>query len=331
MLKGKIEKIIKQVTRFVIRRKKEVCIATSSVVLLGGIGVGLACMGSSADQGVSNNSKVEHNENNDNEDKKDIENDKAVVDGVDGNELAMATSVGSDSTNSTENTDTNLSETSSNGGNSNTGSDSSSNSNSGSTGSSVSNSPSSSEGVENNAPANGTSSPNSGGSTSSKPSTSNSSANNNNTNNKPSSKPNTPNKTETPSAPSTSVDDEHNHVHNWVPITEVRHHIEEGHWENVIVKPSWVEEIPVYEEKPLSICNGCGKDITGHVHEHMESQALAGKFECGGYHVEYKQVQTGTNKVTHQAVTEQKWIVDKAGWNETVVIGYKCSICGKIK
>ena len=328
MLKVKIEKLIKQVKRFVTRRKKEVCIATASVVLLGGVGVGLAYMSGSVGQGVSNDSKVEHSEN-DNEDKKDIENDKAVVDEVGGDELAIATSVGSDSINSVENKGTDSSETSSND-NSDTSTNSSSNSNSGNTSSSVSNSPSSSEGVE-NAPANGTSSSNSGGSTSSKPSTSNSNANNNNTNNKPSSKPNTPNKPETPSTPSTSVDDEHNHVHNWVPITEVRHHIEEGHWENVIVKPSWVEEIPVYEEKPLSICNGCGKDITGHVHEHMESQALAGKFECGGYHVEYKQVQTGTNKVTHQAVTEQKWIVDKAGWNETVVIGYKCSICGKIK
>lgn len=321
MLKVKIEKLLKQVKRFVTRRKKEVCIATASVVLLGGVGAGLAYMSSSVDKRVSSDSKVELNKN-DNEDKKDIENDKVIVDEVSDDELVMVTPVDSDSTNSIENKGTGSSETSSNGNDSDTSSNSGSNSNSGSTSSSTSNSSSSSEGGV-NTPASGTNNSNSGGSTSSKPSTSNNNTNNN--------KPSTSNKTETPSTPSTSDKTEHNHTHNWVPITEVRHHIEEGHWENVIVKPAWTEEIPVYEEKPLSICNGCGADITGNTTAHMKSQALAGKYECGGYHVEYKKVQTGTNKVNHQAVTEQRWIVDKAAWNETVVIGYKCSICGKTK
>ena len=34
--------------------------------------------------------------------------------------------------------------------------------------------------------------------------------------------------------------------------------------------------------------------------------------------------------ITH-AVTEKKWVVDKAAWDETVTTGYKCSSCGTTK
>ena len=53
--------------------------------------------------------------------------------------------------------------------------------------------------------------------------------------------------------------------------------------------------------------------------------------EPGGWTTEYKKVQVGTNKVEHLAVTDKKWIVDKAAWTETVTTGYKCSGCGATK
>lgn len=118
-------------------------------------------------------------------------------------------------------------------------------------------------------------------------------------------------------------------THNWVPITSVVHHDEEGHWEDVVVTPAWTEEVPVYETQERLICNNCGEDITSDPFSHNEEHMLKG--EKGGYHTEYKQVQVGTNTVTHPAVTEKKWVVDKAAWDETVVTGYRCTIHGETK
>ena len=86
--------------------------------------------------------------------------------------------------------------------------------------------------------------------------------------------------------------------------------------------------MPVYEKVARAICNGCGADITDHIDEHMLSQMKAGNFACGGYHVDYKEIQTGTKKEVIQAVTEKRWIVDKPAWTETKVVGRKCKECG---
>lgn len=114
-------------------------------------------------------------------------------------------------------------------------------------------------------------------------------------------------------------------------VTEQVKHDEVGHWEDVVVKEAWIESVPVYEEQARSICNGCGQDITGNTTAHMKDQMLAGNMACGGYHVEYKQVQVGTNTINHPAVVEKKWIVDKAAWVETVTTGHTCSGCGAKK
>ena len=114
-----------------------------------------------------------------------------------------------------------------------------------------------------------------------------------------------------------------------MPITSVVHHDEVGHWEDVVVTPAWTEEVPIYEEQARAICNTCGEDITGNTSAHMKEHMLKG--ENGSYRVEYRQVQVGTNTVTHDAVTEKKWVVDKAAWDETVVTGYRCTIHGETK
>ncbi len=130
---------------------------------------------------------------------------------------------------------------------------------------------------------------------------------------------------------SNSNTNKNEHTHSWVEVYKDVYHSEEGHYENVLVKEAWTESVPVYEEQARSICNGCGKDITGNPWDHIEEQALAGNYACGGYHTEWKKVQTGTNTITHDAVYEKKWIVDKAAWTEKVLSGYKCSSCGAIK
>lgn len=122
---------------------------------------------------------------------------------------------------------------------------------------------------------------------------------------------------------------EESHTHNWVPITSVVHHDEQGHNEKILVSEAWTEEIPIYEDKEVAICNGCGAHITNNPTEHNMNHMLNG--EKGGWHTEWKQVQVGTNKINHDAVYEDKWVVDKAAWDETVTTGYKCSSCGATK
>lgn len=122
---------------------------------------------------------------------------------------------------------------------------------------------------------------------------------------------------------------EESHTHNWVPITSVLHHDEQGHNEKVLVSEAWTEEVPIYEEQYRAICNTCGEDITSNYAEHIKKHMLNG--EGGSYRNEVVQIQVGTNKINHDAVYEDKWIVDKAAWDETVTTGYKCSSCGATK
>ena len=117
------------------------------------------------------------------------------------------------------------------------------------------------------------------------------------------------------------------HTHTWVDVTEEIVHAEEGHWEEVVITPEQVKEVPVYERRELAICNGCGKDITNDL-DHLEREMLKGNMACGGYHSEWREVQTGTKKEVIPAVTEKRWIVDKPAWTETKVVGRKCKECG---
>lgn len=121
----------------------------------------------------------------------------------------------------------------------------------------------------------------------------------------------------------------HTHTHNWVPVTTVVHHDEEGHWENVLVSEAWTEEVPIYEEREVIICNGCGADLTNLSESDFEDHIFQSGH--GSWREEWKQVQVGTNKINHDAVYDKKWVVDKAAWDETVTTGYRCSICGETK
>ena len=120
------------------------------------------------------------------------------------------------------------------------------------------------------------------------------------------------------------------HTHSWVAVTSNVHHEEVGHFEEIMVSESWTESIPVYEDKEIAICNGCGADITSDPWGHIESQALLENFNCSGFHSEWEKIQTGSNTVNHPAVYEKKWVVDTAAWNETVITGYTCN-CGATK
>lgn len=165
----------------------------------------------------------------------------------------------------------------------------------------------------------GTSNSDSNSTSSKNDSTENNSTNNNTNNGTVQNKPNDNN-----------TSDSNKHTHSWNPITSVVHHEEQGHYEKILVSEAWTEEIPIYEEQEVYICNGCGADITSDPDKHMYEALLVGNTKCAGYSSDWKQIQVGTDKITHDAVYESKWIVDKAAWDETVTTGYSCS-CGATK
>lgn len=106
----------------------------------------------------------------------------------------------------------------------------------------------------------------------------------------------------------------HNHNYN-IPLYAQQ-------W--VVDQAAWTETVsePVFEMVELSVCNGCGLDITGDPWGHIKDQMLSGNMSCGGYHSEWIQKQTGTNTYTVNHPEQ--------GHYESVVTGYQCS-CGAVQ
>lgn len=92
------------------------------------------------------------------------------------------------------------------------------------------------------------------------------------------------------------------HTHSWVHVDAT------GHYETVTIQEAYDEQVPIYEEKARSVCNQCGMDITECCDEHMKTGMLTGT--CWAWHIEYIQIQTGTQTIHHEAVTEQRWVED---------------------
>lgn len=283
-----------------IKNKKKVYIGAVGVALLAGVGVSIGYLsnGVSDDNKTSVVDKVVDKDKADKEeahDEKDKLVDSNLAENKDNDKSVMVTPEENASDSKANNSTTNESSSKDKGASSNSGTSNSE--------SKPSNGSSSNSSSNSNTPTGGSTS-NSGSSSNSKPSTGGSS------NSGGTSKPEA-------------------HTHNWVAITQQIHHDEEGHWEEYVVTPAWTEEVPIYEEQAREICNGCGADITADPTTHNKNHMLNG--EPGGWTTEYKKVQVGTNKVEHPAVTDKKWIVDKAAWTETVTTGYKCNGCGATK
>lgn len=112
------------------------------------------------------------------------------------------------------------------------------------------------------------------------------------------------------------------HEHNWEAKTHIKHHAEKRHEETVVLEKAWTEE--VWEDR--EICDQCGKDITDiDYKQHNYEHVIAGG--TGGKHIESRLMDT----ILHPEIIEEQWVVDKEAWDETIVDGYKCSICGAIK
>lgn len=161
-------------------------------------------------------------------------------------------------------------------------------------------------------PNSGSNKPNSGSSSNSKPS------------HKPDSGSNKPNS-------GNSSNSKPSHTHTWVNITKTVNHPAVTHQEDVYenrqvkVKDAWDEQVRV---DAGAECRQCGyrttnpDDMTKHCLEYGHSSHNISEYKTVHHDAVYKtqRVKVGTRTVT-----------DKAAWTETVVIGQKCSSCGKRK
>ena len=170
-------------------------------------------------------------------------------------------------------------------------------------------------------------------------STSNSSSNKNNSSSsssKPSSKPSNSGNNSSSSKPSnnsgsnSSSSKPAEHKHDWVAQYKTVNVPEKGHYEQVLVKDAYDEQVPITEMKAYSICNDCGADITGNTYEHVKDHMINDTGN-GGYHTEWRETVVGYNTVHHDAVYETRYVVDSPATTKQELTGYKCSSCGKTK
>lgn len=77
-------------------------------------------------------------------------------------------------------------------------------------------------------------------------------------------------------------------------------------------KAAWSEQVPIYCNKEVSICNVCGADVTGNASAHGKAHMLAG--EGSGHHSEVRQVITGYNTVSHAAEGHYETRVTGGHW-----------------
>lgn len=182
-------------------------------------------------------------------------------------------------------------------------------------------------------PNSGSNKPNSGNSSNSKPSSKPNSGlnkpnNGSSSNSKPSHKPDSGS-----SKPNSgnSSNSKPSHTHTWVNVTKTVNHPAVTHQEDVYenrqvkVKDAWDEQVRV---DAGAECRQCGyrttnpDDMTMHCLEygHTSHNITENKTVHHDAVYETQRVKVGTRTVT-----------DRAAWTETVVIGQKCSSCGKRK
>ena len=182
-------------------------------------------------------------------------------------------------------------------------------------------------------PNSGSNKPNNGSSSNSKPSHkpnsgSNKPNNGNSSNSKPSSKPDSGS-----SKPNNgnSSNNKPSHTHTWVNVTKTVNHPAVTHQEDVYenrqvkVKDAWDEKVYV---KTVKTCRQCGFSTSNP--DEMTEHMLEYGHSCSS-HAIYETVHHDAVYETQRVKTGTKTVVDKAAWTETVVIGQKCSSCGKRK
>lgn len=135
---------------------------------------------------------------------------------------------------------------------------------------------------------------------------------------------NKPAESSKPNESKPSHQDKEEHKHNWEKVTAIVHHDAVTHTEQVLVRDAWTETI--YGSKFR--CGGCRQlfntadELTAHQQFYMDQD---------DYSHTGSSVVTTTTQVEHPAEYETRTVVDKEAYDETVVTGYKCTICGATK
>ena len=142
--------------------------------------------------------------------------------------------------------------------------------------------------------------------------------------NKPNSGSNKPNS-------GSSSNSKPSHTHTWVNITKTVNHPAVTHQEDVYenrqvkVKDAWDEKVYV---KTVKTCRQCGFSTSNP--SEMENHMLENGHSCSSRDI-YKTVHHDAVYETQRVKVGTRTVTDKAAWTETVVIGQKCSSCGKRK
>lgn len=179
----------------------------------------------------------------------------------------------------------------------------------------------------------GSNKPNSGSGSNSKPSSkpnsgSNKPNNGSSSNSKPSHKPDSGS-----SKPNSgnSSNSKPSHTHTWVNVTKTVNHPAVTHQEDIYenrqvkVKDAWDEKVYV---GTTIVCRQCG--YTTSDQESMDVHMLETGHSATSKN-NYKTVHHDAVYETQRVKVGTRTVTDKAAWTETVVVGQKCSSCGKRK
>ena len=155
----------------------------------------------------------------------------------------------------------------------------------------------------------------------------------------------------TTAAPTTAAPTTAAHEHTWTEITQVVHHDpvyttvtipEQGHWQENTVTVLVEEEWDEYVTESHMFCRTCKIDLTAagfttqqQINQHLDENNHTGYFSDGvnilvAHHDPvYEEQVVRTWVVDVPARTEQQLV--SAAYDETVVTGYRCNVCGATK
>ncbi|MEE1124757.1 MAG: hypothetical protein U0L18_02320 [Acutalibacteraceae bacterium] len=97
------------------------------------------------------------------------------------------------------------------------------------------------------------------------------------------------------------------------------HHLAETKKVWVVDQEGYTYEEPVYETHGVTICNGCGADITSNLDEHMKTVHIPNR-ELPSYRDEWREVQVGTKTITVEEKGHWETQVVKEAWDEQILI-----------
>lgn len=107
--------------------------------------------------------------------------------------------------------------------------------------------------------------------------------------------------------------------HQWVELTDIVHYDEVGHYETV------KKQRQVTKHK----CPVCYKSFSS-VEEYYSHFDNTHKPSYDGDPISILRKQY-TSETTYESYEVEQWVVDKEAYDETLIVGYKCEICGEEK